>query len=445
MSPPIFHRYLQAHAEPEVQHLSGLAIPPHSHVLTLPAYQEDYRFLEGLPGQNALTILVINQPDLLPNPCQINRQLLRDIEHKHTLINTIKNLSLFKFSGKENHLLVVDRFTSGSAIPHKQGVGLARKIAADLSVALIATGIIEKPWIYSSDCDTQLPGDYFIDMPPKAAAMTYPFRHNCDADPVGIATKLYEESLHYYQRGLQSAGSPYAYHSLGSALAFRAENYCQVRGFPKRAGGEDFYLLNKLAKTGEIVALAQPEIIIAARNSSRVPFGTGPAVAKIMALENPQQEFTVYHPACFTCLKQLLDAVKQKAQQPDEPLAQLDSKIDRAVASLKLSQALEHARQHSDNPQQFLRHFHTWFDAFRTLKFIHLLRDGGLVNVPSAAVLSTLVPSTLVPSTMVPSTMVPSTMVPSTTVPSTTVPSTMVPPTTAKADANPQSRLPDRS
>jgi hypothetical protein len=29
-----------------------------------------------------------------------------------------------------------------------------------------------------------------------------------------------------------------------------------------------------------------------------------------------------------------------------------------------------------------LRAFHTWFDAFRTLKLIHALRDGGIPSLP---------------------------------------------------------------
>ena len=63
--------------------------------------------------------------------------------------------------------------------------------------------------------------------------------------------------------GLGFAGSPYAYHSVGSTLAVRAEAYAIVRGVPKRAAGEDFYLLDKLAKvtpirvlTGEPVAIS---------------------------------------------------------------------------------------------------------------------------------------------------------------------------------------------
>ena len=69
------------------------------------------------------------------------------------------------------------------------------------------------------------------------------------------ATALYELRLHHYVLGLEYAGSPYAYHTLGSCLAVKADAYAQVRGFPKRAGAEDFYLLNKLAKLGAMPRL----------------------------------------------------------------------------------------------------------------------------------------------------------------------------------------------
>jgi hypothetical protein len=32
----------------------------------------------------------------------------------------------------------------------------------------------------------------------------------------------------------------------------------------------------------------------------------------------------------------------------------------------------------SGDPETMLRHFHAWFDAFRTRKLVHALRDGGL-------------------------------------------------------------------
>ena len=43
--------------------------------------------------------------------------------------------------------------------------------------------------------------------------------------------------------------------------------------------------------------------------------------------------------------------------------------------------ALEHAFRQSSSLDQFTRQMHTWFDAFRTLKLIHALRDNHLPSV----------------------------------------------------------------
>ena len=47
------------------------------------------------------------------------------------------------------------------------------------------------------------------------------------------------------------------------------------------------------------------------------------------------------------------------------------------LAVLGLEAALAHCRRHARTPEQFVRQFHQWFDAFRTLKFVHAIRDVG--------------------------------------------------------------------
>ena len=47
---------------------------------------------------------------------------------------------------------------------------------------------------------------------------------------------------------------------------------------------------------------------------------------------------------------------------------------------LGLEQALAHCQRQSRELDGWLRHFHQWFDGFRTLKFIHGLREQGLGN-----------------------------------------------------------------
>jgi hypothetical protein len=42
-----------------------------------------------------------------------------------------------------------------------------------------------------------------------------------------------------------------------------------------------------------------------------------------------------------------------------------------------LAAALDHCRRQGKSPEQFLRQFHQWFDGFRSLRFVHGIRDAG--------------------------------------------------------------------
>ena len=252
-------------------------------------------------------------------------------------------------------------------------------------------GLIESEWICSGDADARFPQDYFqrlAQIPAGSAAAIYPFIHIPGADePINRATALYELWLHHYVLGLQYADSPYAYHTLGSCLAIRGENYAQVRGFPKRAGGEDFYLLNKVAKTGAIVRLQGECIELESRGSNRVPFGTGPAVNKMLENSALDKQILFYHPDCFEALRAVLLIVPElrsvSPQQLHNVLGDLSLSKSLAVASrdalmrMGLEAAVAHCRRQGKSSEQFTRQFQQWFDGFRSLKFIHLLQEGG--------------------------------------------------------------------
>jgi hypothetical protein len=275
--------------------------------------------------------------------------------------------------------------------PGAQGVGLARKTGCDIALQWMAAGGISGQWLCSTDADATLPPAYFAQLEsaaPGAVAAVLPFRHMPGDDAACThATALYELRLHHYVLGLEYANSPYAFHTLGSSLAIRANAYAHVHGFPKRAGAEDFYLLNKLAKLGAVARLQGGCIELQSRHSSRVPFGTGPAVAAIMAAEHPNDAALFYHPQCFEALAALLASLPALAAEPERAIAWLlrdrglhallARHAEAALDTLGIAAALAHCRRQSSTDAQFQRHFHQWFDGFRTLKFIHALRDAG--------------------------------------------------------------------
>lgn len=390
-------KYLARYAELETaiaQALLSTAAKPNNwqYCLVIPAYKESPAFYQRLTTtllkQHAvLLILVVNQPDCLSSVDASNRYLWQNLIDDTHGGQAHHNLQLRAIPASCSALLLVDRFSPGQQIPEKQGVGLARKIGADIALTLIDSKHIACPWIYTSDADAHLPDNYFSALDSdtcnnrgQSAAAIYPFKHLCDDSPVGQATRLYEQRMQQYVDGLHSAGSPYAFQTIGSAIAVAAKHYAEVRGFPKRSGGEDFYLLNKLAKTGAINKLQEPEIIIEARQSDRVPFGTGPAISKLLLETNIQQAKIFYHPQIFVSLKTWLDTMATSQTYTLNELP-LPASTLQALQSIDAMKAIEAARKISTSEQSYNKHLHTWFDGFKTLKFVHFLRNNRYPNV----------------------------------------------------------------
>lgn len=242
-------------------------------------------------------------------------------------------------------------------------------------------GTVRTPIIFSTDADVQLPPDYFRFPRASSAATLYPFQHKPDPG-LELPAILYEISMLYYVTGLKRAGSPWAFTTIGSTMAVGSQQYAMVRGFPRRSAGEDFYLLNKLAKTGDITQLARPTLAIAARRSARVPFGTGTSLEKIAAMDDPVATFTFYHPDIFRTLARWLEVLTVIRDDGDpqpyfEDSPQLKSWCDETGA---LHTARERRRIHSR--QVFNNFLREWFDAFRTLKFVHYMRDRFYPSIP---------------------------------------------------------------
>jgi hypothetical protein len=375
-------KYCAGFAEAEIQQLTDFPAQVFfRHVIVVPAYRENTDFLQRLQSLAATTadtllILIVNQPERDAD-CRHSKALLDAALTSGNLRWQNAQMNLVEWQNG-SAVLTVDRFRAELRIPDKQGVGLARKIGCDLALALQQRGRLLTRFIHNSDADAFLPDDYLIRTQnlDQVSGALFPFRHRTDTSPTGTATALYERHLRYYVAGLTWAGSPYAYHTIGSCMAISIAHYAQVRGFPKRAAGEDFYLLNKLTKLAPLARLPGSPIELQARGSSRVPFGTGPAVDRILALDSPA-EFTSYDPEVFSDLKILLDAFDDLWQNRARGawwLAQLPSRVRDACLALNIDSLFDHLCTQVRDEEQALRQIHAWFDAFRTLKFIHHLQ-----------------------------------------------------------------------
>lgn len=380
------HKYLQQYSESEAKIIAHDIIEnysgkPYEFVLTIPAYRENSDFFLRLKNtlllsHHILLIVVINQPDDSKTPTDINKnqQLWDSIHQQCDSQHTTQGFSFLHWQSSST--LLIDRFSEGQRIPKKQGVGLARKIACDIACHLIDANIVKNPWIHTTDADTRLPDNYFLALAEQAqqqhSAAVYGFKHQIANGEISNATQSYEKALNYYVEGLEWAGSPYSFHTMGSCIAIHAHFYMQARGYPKRAGGEDFYLLNKMAKLGSILKINHCEIKIDARLSDRVPFGTGPAVEKILQTH----DFDYYNPEIFLALKAILQAAASLFDHKNKPrqwLAQLSTQQQVAVCNIGIENFFTHLSKQINTATQCRHHWHDWLDAFKTLKLIHAL------------------------------------------------------------------------
>lgn len=367
--------------------------------IVVPLFAESPCWLDSLPSSTAVDLLVIavlNRPDHVADLGQ--NDPLRSRLERIAPPRQGDSFGLSRLSPKLS-LLWLDLEHLEGATPAQEGVGRARRIGFDCALSLYFQGRLASPWIFSSDGDTVIPAALLqADWSDDTAAATLPFMHCAQGNAlIDAATDFYELRLHHYVLGLEYAGSPYAFHTLGSAFAVNAPYYAAVRGVPLRNAAEDFYLLNKLAKVGRITRAEGPVVEIESRISDRVPFGTGPAVS-VLADAEPSEAPLFYHPQIFHALKLVLQTLPsfdlpanhwsdslQAESCDDQRLRDIMPAVIETLEQLGIADALVHCQRQGRDAQSRAKHFHTWLDGFKTLRFIHSVRDRSFSNCPLRA------------------------------------------------------------
>ena len=257
------------------------------------------------------------------------------------------------------------------------GVGEARKLGMDAAVASQKAELLEHLILASLDADTVVEADYFpailnaFGQEPRPEALSIPFRHLPGETPdEERAIRQYEGYLERYVAKLREAGSPYAFQTVGSAFAVRFDAYIRAGGMRIRKGGEDFYFLQAVAKNGVVAVGDKVLVHPSARPSARVPFGTGPAVRKLMAGEKLPE----ISDEAFGALGQLLSLAQDPELLNDTELflAQMDSCCSDFLRSEGFSdvwpKVLANTPKRTDAR---IAAFHRWFDGLRTLRCLH--------------------------------------------------------------------------
>lgn len=289
-----------------------------------------------------------------------------------------RTLSLLRLRDSPLRLALVDAAGDGLELPaNTGGVGLARRIGMDLALPrLAADGIM-----VCLDADTLVEPGYLRAISDHFAASgaggaVIPFCHQPGATPAEErAITLYELFLRHFVLGLDKAGSPYAFHSVGSAMACTARAYLKMGGMNSRQAGEDFYFLQQLQRTSGIAQLSGTVVHPSARSSHRVPFGTGKSISRIVA--EGEQSQTFYRVDCFRILGQWLSLVEGGTALSARELLAASAEVDPQLAAF-LGQAgfervWERLRENSSGPDGLREAFHGWFDGLKTVRLVHHL------------------------------------------------------------------------
>ena len=207
-------------------------------------------------------------------------------------------------------VLVVDRARPGHFLPEGQGVGLARKIGNDFALRAPRRGpdrlALDPQHRRRHACSPTTTST----RPRRSrrggnAAALYFFEHRFERRPRRSPSPRgsTRSRCATTRSGLAWAGSPYAYQAMGSCIAVRPEAYAAVRGFPRKNAAEDFYVLDKLAKVGSIVA---PGRLAAPARGTRLATACRSERARRSPTSSTKKRalsgFRLYHPAVFAHL-----------------------------------------------------------------------------------------------------------------------------------------------
>jgi len=304
----------------------------------------------------------------------------------------------------------IDASSRGMEMPEKGGgVGLARKLGLDMALRLFDYRSPARKLLLNLDADAWVEPHYlaavrksFEDQKVHAAVIRYAHRPEADHG-LQSAICCYEIFLGYYVMGLRFAGSPYAFHAIGSTMVCTAESYAAVLGMNRREAGEDFYFLDKLAKLSRMAHIQTTTVYPSARPSRRVPFGTGRRVIRF--LEGRQDEYLLYDPEVFRILGRWLalmpGVVRHDAQTIQEMAAGIHPRLGSFLELNQFQDVWRRIQKNHSGHEALKKQFHVWFDGFKTMKLIHYLTDSAFPRIDMFAALKTLFRMMDVPCAMV--------------------------------------------
>lgn len=274
------------------------------------------------------------------------------------------------------------------------GVGMARKMAMDEALRRFSSINNPEGVIVSLDADCLVSENYLEELydhlyersDRKACSVYFehPLTGNMPPD-IYVAITLYELHLRYYYQALKYTGFPWAFQTIGSALAVKADAYTRAGGMNRRQGAEDFYFIQKLVTAGGYFYLNSAAVMPSPRISDRVPFGTGPVIAKMIS--NNNDVYLTYDPAGFEYLKNLFDNVliffDTDYKTSDNIYNSLHLSLKEFLDDNNWLKKIPEIRNNTASKESFRKRFFNWFNMFKIVKYLNFLHSGRfLIKIP---------------------------------------------------------------
>jgi glycosyltransferase involved in cell wall biosynthesis len=266
------------------------------------------------------------------------------------------------------------------------GAGLARKTGLDEAVRRFSK--LERPEgvLVCLDADSPVAANYFTTIEHWADDAAHHgaiihFEHPTEGETfppqVYEAIVLYELHLRYYRMALEQTGFPYAFHTIGSCMVFRALKYVQAGGMPKKQAGEDFYFLQKLIPLGGFGTITSTTVYPSPRPSNRVIFGTGASIKQ--HIEGTRKQGTTYHPAVFEDLRNFFSRAHELAELSPAKFEswtyQLTGPLRSFLLNTNFTTELINIQQNSNSEKTFLKRFFGIFNAFKVIRYFNYAHE----------------------------------------------------------------------
>jgi hypothetical protein len=344
-------------------------------IVVIPAYDEPgiHSLLDSLsacdkPGCATEVIVIINAPKGAKEVSLLN--------NKHTFEN------IESWKKKADCFFRLFAFNADQPSIKDWGAGLARKTGMDEAVRRFNT--IDKPEgvVVSLDADCLVAKNYFtaiyndlLQRKDRSACSIY-FEHPLSgafSDRIYKNITMYELHLRYYVQGLKYSGFPNAFHTIGSAIAFKAGKYVKAGGMNRKQAGEDFYFIQKLTGMEGYFNLNTTTVFPSPRESSRVPFGTGPAIGRLM--EDKEGELLTYNIGSFSELKYLFTRIsglfRQSARVIEEFYRNMSPGLRSSMNENDWVEKISEININTSTSESFVKRFFSWFNMFRIVRYMN--------------------------------------------------------------------------